>query len=34
LASFPPPTKMLPFGGFPLPTGSTKVPKNPDRKSH
>ena len=23
LVSFPPPTKMLPFGGFPLPAGST-----------
>ena len=26
LVSFPPPTKMLPFGGFPLPAGSTADP--------
>ncbi len=25
LVSFPPPTKMLPFGGFPLPNGSTRL---------
>ena len=34
LVSFPPPTKMLQFGGFPLPSGSTTVPKNHSRKSH
>jgi hypothetical protein len=34
LVSFPPPTKMLPFGGLPLPQGSTMVPKNHGEKSH
>jgi hypothetical protein len=34
LVSFPPPTKMLPFGGFPLPSGGTTVPKNRGRRSH
>ncbi len=34
LVSFPPPTKMLQFGGFPLPCGSTMAPKNHSRKSH
>ena len=34
LVSFPSPTKMLPFGEFPLPSGSITVPKNHDGRSH
>ena len=36
LVSFPPPTWMLPFGGFPLPAGSARIsPKAyPGRRSH
>ena len=34
LVSFPPLTKMLQFRGFPLPFGSTAIPKNRSRKSH
>jgi hypothetical protein len=34
LVSFPLPTKMFPFGRFPLPFGSATVPKNRSRKSH
>lgn len=34
LVSFPPPTKMLPFGGFPLPNGSTMAPKSHGERSH
>gem|GEM_PF-3416921 len=34
LVSFPLPTKMLQFGRFPLPYGSTTIPKNCDRNSH
>ena len=35
LVSFPPPTKMLPFGGFPLPAGSTADPEGVcGRRSH
>ena len=34
LVSFPPLTKMFQFRGFPLPSGSTTIPKNRSRKSH
>ena len=34
LVSFPPLTKTLQFRRFPLPFGSTTVPKNRSRKSH
>jgi hypothetical protein len=34
LVSFPPPTEMLQFRGFPLPSGSTTVPQNRSRRSH
>jgi hypothetical protein len=34
LVSFPSPTKMLPFGEFPLPCGSIMVPKNHNGRSH